>query len=209
MPVPKERTDVRITQERAILAAVYLPSSRYDERDPLGELRALAETAGATVVGEIVQHRQKPEAGTYMGVGKLEELKNLCDAVQAGVVMFDHELSPRQIANIEEIIGRKVLDRSELILDIFATRARSRESRMQVELAQLEYLLPRLKRMWSHLSRIRGGIDERFHGLLVQPSMRCAQPPSQSSDRVKPAPMPMQLAITSRGSPCRPSCIAL
>lgn len=156
MAVPKERADVKVTQERAVLAAVFLPKSRYDERDPLGELRALAETAGATVVGELVQHRQKPESGTYMGAGKIEELKALCEAVSAGVVIFDHELSPRQIANIEEVIGRKVLDRSELILDIFAGRATTHESKLQVELAQLQYTYPRLRAMWDHLERIVG-----------------------------------------------------
>lgn len=156
MPTPRERTDIQITQERAVLAAVYLPSSTYDERDPLGELRALAQTAGATVVGEMVQHKPKPDAGTFMGSGKVEELKAMCEALDAGVVMFDHELSPRQIANIEEIIGRKVLDRSELILDIFAGRATTYEAKLQVELAQLQYTYPRLRAMWDHLERIVG-----------------------------------------------------
>jgi len=139
-----------------VLAAVYLPASRYDERDPLGELRDLAQTAGATVVGELVQHRPRPEAATYIGSGKLRELKALCEATDAGVVVFDHELSPRQIANIEEEIGRKVLDRSELILDIFASRATTHEAKLQVELAQLQYTYPRLRAMWDHLERIVG-----------------------------------------------------
>ncbi len=139
-----------------MLAAVYLPRSRYDERDPLGELRDLAQTAGATVVGELVQHRPKPESATYIGSGKVEELKALCEATGAGVVIFDHELSPRQIANIEEAIGRKVLDRSELILDIFASRATTHEAKLQVELAQLQYTYPRLRAMWDHLERIVG-----------------------------------------------------
>jgi GTP-binding protein HflX len=156
MTAPKERTDIRIQRERAVLAAVYMPDSRFDERDPLGELRALAETAGATVVGELVQHKHKPEAGTYMGSGKVEELKGLCEALEAGVVIFDHDLSPRQIANIEEIIERKVLDRSELILDIFANRASTHEAKLQVELAQLQYTYPRLRAMWDHLERIVG-----------------------------------------------------
>lgn len=156
MAVPKERTDIRITREKAILAAVHLPESRFDPRDPLGELRALAETAGATVVGEIVQKKQRPDAGTYMGAGKLDELKLMCDQLGAGVVIFDHELSPSQIANIEKAIGRKVIDRSELILDIFAGRATTHEAKLQVELAQLEYTYPRLKAMWDHLERIVG-----------------------------------------------------
>ncbi len=156
MPVPRERTDVKITQEKAVLAAVYLPTSRFDERDPLGELRELATTAGATVVGEIVQHKPRPDAGTFMGSGKVEELKAMCDELDAGLVVFDHELSPRQIANIEEIVGRKVLDRSELILDIFAGRATTYEAKLQVELAQLQYTYPRLRAMWDHLERIVG-----------------------------------------------------
>lgn len=156
MTIPRERTDIQITQEKAVLAAVYLPGSRFDERDPLGELRALAQTAGATVVGEIVQHKSKPDAGTFMGSGKVEELKAMCDELGAGLVIFDHDLSPRQIANIEEIVGRKVLDRSELILDIFAGRATTHEAKLQVELAQLQYTYPRLRAMWDHLERIVG-----------------------------------------------------
>jgi len=156
MTAPKERTSIKIQREKAVLAAVHLPTSRFDERDPLGELRALAETAGATVVGELVQNRARPEAGTFMGVGKLEELKALCEELGAGVVIFDHELSPRQIANIEEIVQRKVLDRSELILDIFAGRATTHEAKLQVELAQLQYTFPRLRAMWDHLERIVG-----------------------------------------------------
>jgi GTP-binding protein HflX len=156
MTANRERSDVSIRQEHAVLAAVYLPESRFDERDPLGELRALAQTAGATVVAEMVQKKARPDAGTYMGAGKLEELRALCDEADAGVVIFDHELSPRQIANIEEIVGRKVLDRSELILDIFASRATTHEAKLQVELAQLQYTYPRLRAMWDHLERIVG-----------------------------------------------------
>lgn len=156
MAVPKERTDIKITQERAVLAAVHLPNSRFDTRDPLGELRALAETSGATVVGELTQNKPRPDSGTYMGSGKLDELRAMCDELQAGIVIFDHELSPSQIGNIEESIGRKVIDRSELILDIFAGRATTHEAKLQVELAQLEYTYPRLKAMWDHLERIVG-----------------------------------------------------
>ena len=156
MSQPKERTDIRIQAERAVLAAVHLPDSRFDERDPLGELRALAETAGAQTVGEIIQRRQKPESATYMGKGKIEELKALCDEVEAAVVIFDHELAPKQISNIEKVVERKVLDRSELILDIFANRATSHQAKLQVELAQLEYTYPRLRAMWTHLERIVG-----------------------------------------------------
>jgi len=156
MTVNKERTQIKVRQERAVLVAVHLPQARFDERDPLGELRALAETAGATVVGELVQKRQKIEAGTYLGTGKLDELKLMCDELDAGIVIFDNDLAPSQIGNIEEIVGRKVLDRSELILDIFAGRATTYEAKLQVELAQLEYTYPRLRAMWDHLERIVG-----------------------------------------------------
>jgi GTPase len=160
MPLPKERGGIQVKAERAILAAVRLPDSNYDRIDPFGELRALAEQAGAQVVGELSQHLDRPTASTFMGSGKVYELKNLCETVNASTVIFDHDLSPRQIANIEEITGRKVLDRSELILDIFASRATTHEAKLQVELAQLEYTYPRLRAMWDHLERIvgRGGI---------------------------------------------------
>jgi GTP-binding protein HflX len=157
MPAPKERTDIKLQSERAILAAVRLPDSNYDRIDPFGELRALAEQAGATVIGELTQNMERPVAGTYMGKGKVDELKNLCEALDATTVIFDHDLSPKQIAAIEEVTGRKIVDRSELILDIFASRATSAEAKLQVELAQLEYTYPRLRAMWDHLERIVGG----------------------------------------------------
>jgi len=123
----------------------------------MGELSALAQQAGAIVVGTLEQFRDRPEAGTYMGSGKVEELKALCDQLDATLVIFDHDLSPSQIGNIEKTIERKVIDRSELILDIFASRATTHEAKLQVELAQLEYTYPRLRAMWSHLERIVGG----------------------------------------------------
>ena len=152
-----DREQLKIESERAVLAAVRLPESTYDERDPFGELTSLAEQAGALVVGTLEQHRQKPEAGTYIGSGKLDELKTLCDMLDASTVIFDHELSPKQISAIEKHVERKVLDRSEVILDIFASRATTHEAKLQVEIAQLEYTYPRLRAMWSHLERIVGG----------------------------------------------------
>ncbi len=139
-----------------VLAALRLPDSNFNRADPFGELRALAEQAGATVVGEIEQHRQRPEAGTYLGKGKIDEIKGLCERLEASTVIFDHDLSPAQISNIEEATERKVIDRSELILDIFAGRATTHEAKLQVEIAQLEYTFPRLRAMWSHLERIVG-----------------------------------------------------
>jgi GTP-binding protein HflX len=117
----------------------------------------LAETAGAVVVGELTQKRQDIQLGTYLGSGKVQELKELVEATDADVVCFDNDLNPAQARNLEKALGVKVLDRSEVILDIFAGRARTPESRLQVELAQLEYSLPRLKNMWTHLSRQVGG----------------------------------------------------
>jgi GTP-binding protein HflX len=156
MPAPKERQNIKVQSERTILAAVRLPDSSYDQRDPFGELASLAEQAGGVVVGTLEQRLDRPVAGTYMGSGKVTELRDLCIQLNASMVIFDHELSPRQIANIEEVVGVKILDRSELILDIFASRATTVEAKLQVELAQLEYTYPRLRAMWSHLERIVG-----------------------------------------------------
>ena len=147
---------MKVQAEHAVLAAVRLPDSTFDPRDPFGELRELAAQAGAVVVGELEQRRDKPMTGTYMGRGKLEELRALCETLKATTIIFDHELSPKQIASIEKVTERKVLDRSELILDIFASRATTHEAKLQVELAQLEYTYPRLRAMWSHLERIVG-----------------------------------------------------
>jgi GTP-binding protein HflX len=161
-----KRTELSVRQEKAILVGVILPGSTADPRDPLGELASLAKTAGAKVVGMVMQNRKRVDAGTYVGKGKAEEIANLAVAKKADVVLFDNDLSPGQIGSLEKIIneiaqsprteGIKVLDRSELILDIFATRAQTHEAKLQVELAQMEYTYPRLARMWGHLERIAG-----------------------------------------------------
>ncbi|MEM7415349.1 MAG: GTPase HflX [Gemmatimonadota bacterium] len=130
----------------------------------LAELARLTDTAGGEVVGTLTQRVGSPHPRFYVGEGKARELADLVESVEANLVIFDEELSPAQGKNLEQLLGVRVMDRSELILDIFATRARSKEARMQVELAQLQYLLPRLRRMWSHLSRIRGGIGLRGPG---------------------------------------------
>ncbi|MFH1747476.1 MAG: GTPase HflX [Planctomycetota bacterium] len=124
--------------------------------DPLAELAELAESAGAIVVSRAVQRRKALHPATCVGKGKLEELRQRADAYDANIVIFDNDLSPSQIREIEQATQRKVLDRSELILDIFASRARTHEARLQVELAQLEYTAPRLRDMWTHLERIAG-----------------------------------------------------
>jgi GTPase len=162
-----KRTKLSVKQERAILVSVILPNSTADPRDPLGELASLATTAGAKVVGTIHQKRRRIEPKTYLGSGKAEEIAKLAIENDADVVIFDNDLSPGQIGALEKIIneeaGRtftdaiKVLDRSELILDIFATRAQTSEAKLQVELAQMEYTYPRLMKMWGHLERIKSG----------------------------------------------------
>lgn len=130
----------------------------------LEELTRLVDTAGAEVVGRLSQQVASPNPATLLGEGKVEELRALVTDLGATLVIFDEELSPVQGANLERDLKVRVMDRSEVILDIFSTRARSHEAKLQVELAQLEYLLPRLTRMWTHLSRIRGGIGLRGPG---------------------------------------------
>ncbi|HJN09708.1 MAG TPA: GTPase HflX [Pirellulaceae bacterium] len=152
-----------LTSERAILIRVILPDQTVED-DPLEELRGLATTAQAEVVMGVTQRRSRPDVRTYVGKGKLEELALQVDAREVDVVIFDNDLSPAQTSNLEKTLEIKVLDRTELILDIFATHAQTYESRLAVELAQLEYSLPRLKRMWTHLSRLKMGIGMRGPG---------------------------------------------
>ncbi len=151
-------------QERAILVGVILPRSDATPEDPLDELRGLAKTAGLIVLGSLLQKRQDIDIATYIGSGKVEELRTLVLAQEADVVVFDNDLGPAQTRNLEKKLDVKVVDRTELILDIFATHARTHEAHLQVELAQLEYAMPRLKRMWTHLSRYKGGIGVRGPG---------------------------------------------
>jgi GTP-binding protein HflX len=158
------REELTVRLERAVLVSVALPHRPWLGDDPLDELRGLATTAGAVVVGAVLQKRDSIVPGTYIGKGKLAELQEEVEAQDADVVIFDNDLSPAQVRNLEKATGAKVIDRSELILDIFASRARTVEARLQVELAQLEYALPRLRRMWTHLSRYKGGIGLRGPG---------------------------------------------
>lgn len=157
-----ERTD-GVASEKAVLVRVILPGQMVGD-DPLDELTGLAETAGARIVSGMVQRRDTPDVTAYLGKGKVEELKTVVQHHDADVVIFDNDLAPSQTRNLERAVGIKVLDRTELILDIFAGSARTYEARLAVELAQLEYSLPRLKRMWTHLSRIKAGIGMRGPG---------------------------------------------
>ncbi len=164
MSLDTTRDELTVHLERAFLVSVALPDRPWISSDPLEELRGLATTAGAHVVGGLCQRREKINPNSYIGKGKLQELQEQVQATDADVIIFDNDLSPGQIRNLEKSTKLKVLDRSELILDIFATRARTAEARLQVELAQLEYALPRLRQMWSHLGRTAGGIGTRGPG---------------------------------------------
>ncbi len=152
-----EREQLKVASERAVLVAVIATGRGDDVADQFAELRALTETAGAEIVGELVQKRDKPSGTTYLGKGKVEELAALVSMTRASLVIFDNELRPSQIKAIEEATACKVVDRSELILDIFANRAATHAAKLQVEIAQLEYTYPRLRAMWDHLEKIVGG----------------------------------------------------
>ena len=158
-----KRASLAVSRERAILVGAS-PESADAARESLDELRRLADTAGANIVGELVQHRDSPDPATHLGKGKVEELHALCRELKADVVIMDVDLSPAQVRNLEKATDSKVIDRSEMILDIFAQGARTSEAGDQVELAQLEYAFPRLKRMWTHLARMEGGIGMRGPG---------------------------------------------
>jgi GTP-binding protein HflX len=154
-----------LAQERAVLVGVCLrPRERREMEEHLDELKLLAETAGARVVDRLVQDRGATNAATLIRRGKLDDLTLLTREHEADLVIFDEDLSPAQVRNLERELKLKILDRSALILDIFARRARSREARTQVELAQMRYMLPRLTRQWGHLSRQDGGIGQRGVG---------------------------------------------
>ncbi len=138
-----------------------LPES---DDDSLSELRELLRTAGVAAVGELIQHREKPHPNSYLGSGKLDELKALLADADANLVAVDDELSPRQERNLEAALGMPVIDRTAVILDIFAAHAHTAEGKLQVELAQLEYNLARMRGLWSHLERLGGGIGTRGPG---------------------------------------------
>jgi len=152
-------------QERALLAGVYSsPRERWEVKDSLEELASLAQTAGAVVWGSTIQFKERRDPRFYIGKGKIMELAELCQKEGINLVIFDEPLTPAQVRNIEEGVGQKVIDRTQLILDIFSRRARSKEGKLQVELAQLNYLLPRLAGKGLYLSQLGGGIGTRGPG---------------------------------------------
>lgn len=157
--------DTAAKQERVVLVGVALPGERAEQtQEYLEELAFLVNTAGGIVEKVFTQRMQNPDRATFVGSGKLEEIQSYVKAEEIDIVVFDDELSPSQLRNIEKELQVKILDRSNLILDIFASRAKSAQAKTQVELAQLQYLLPRLTRMWTHLERQKGGIGMRGPG---------------------------------------------
>lgn len=155
----------RAPVERALLCGAIFPGQAEEAEGPLSEARGLVQAAGSEVVGDgLVQRRERPDASTLLGRGKVSEVKAEIERHQPDLVVIDNDLTPAQIRNLEKAWGVRVVDRSELILDIFARRAQTRQARLQVELAQSEYLLPRLRRMWTHLERTEGAIGTRGPG---------------------------------------------
>jgi GTP-binding protein HflX len=156
--------DTTTPPERAYLVALDQPRARFDADDSLDELASLVEAAGGVVAGRVVQQRRTPDPNTWVGKGKAAEIVTECARLGADIVVCDDGLTPRQQRGLEGITSKRVVDRSELILDIFARHARTKEGRVQVEVAQLEYELPRLRGIWKGLSRQGGGIGTRGPG---------------------------------------------
>lgn len=157
--------DTAVRPEKAVLVGLILPNEPEEKaKEYLEELAFLVDTAGGVVEKSFTQKLSTPDKATFVGSGKLEEIKEYVKAEEIDLVVFDDELSPSQARNIEKELGVKILDRSNLILDIFARRAQTAQAKTQVELAQLQYLLPRLTRMWTHLERQQGGIGTRGPG---------------------------------------------
>ncbi|WP_423148763.1 GTPase HflX [Rubrolithibacter danxiaensis] len=157
--------DTAVKPEKAVLVGIITPNETEEqEREYLEELQFLVETAGGETVKSFTQKMLRPERATFVGTGKLEEINAFVKAEEIDIVVFDDELTPSQLRNIERELQVKILDRSNLILDIFARRAQTAQAKTQVELAQLQYLLPRLTRLWTHLERQKGGIGMRGPG---------------------------------------------
>ncbi|SDU14757.1 GTP-binding protein HflX [Verrucomicrobium sp. GAS474] len=165
MLVPKVKKAQEAGKERSMLVALERDGdSHADQVDSLDELASLVGTAGGDVVRSVIQRLPRPTAPYYIGKGKAEEVAATCEEEEIHSVIFDDELSPAQSRNLSNVVKRKIIDRTQIILDIFAFRAKTKEGKLQIELAQLNYLLPRLTRMWTHLSRQTGGIGTRGPG---------------------------------------------
>jgi GTP-binding protein HflX len=163
----KRPSETRLPRERILVCGVLFPDQPHEHDGPLSEAKSLVEAAGAEVVESevpLVQRRPAPDASTLMGRGKVGEVREAIERQQPDAVLVDNDLSPAHIRNLEKAWEKRVLDRSELILDLFAARARTAQARLQVELAQMEYLRPRLRRMWTHLERTEGAIGTRGPG---------------------------------------------
>ncbi len=161
----KKLYETAIKPERAVLVGIIKPGETEEQtKEYLDELKFLVDTAGGETVHSFTQKMQRPDRATFVGTGKLEEINDYVKSEEIDIVVFDDELSPSQLRNIENELQVKVLDRSNLILDIFAKRAQTSQAKTQVELAQLQYLLPRLTRLWTHLERQKGGIGMRGPG---------------------------------------------
>ncbi|MDP7005964.1 MAG: GTPase HflX [Phycisphaerales bacterium] len=153
----EHREDLNVVAERAVLVALTLRGENFTLDERFDELGALTESAGGIVVGHLTQKRRLPHGKTFIGKGKVDQLKNLAESVDASIIIFDHDMTPAQIRNLEQATEKKIIDRSELILDIFSSRASTSEAKLQVEIAQLEYTYPRLRAMWDHLGQVTGG----------------------------------------------------
>ncbi len=161
----EKKTQTKIEPERAVLVAIIRSEQTEQQvQEYLDELEFLAETAGAKVVKRFVQKMQHPDSRTFIGSGKADEVANYCEDKEIDLVIFDDDLSGKQTNILEEMVKRKIVDRSSLILDIFANNAQTAQAKAQVELAQMQYMLPRLRGLWTHLERQRGGIGMRGPG---------------------------------------------
>jgi GTP-binding protein HflX len=159
-----KKTKIEQEEKAVLVGLVHKEQTEAQVKEYLAELAFLAETAGAVAVKRFFQKLAHPDSKTFVGKGKLEEIKNYVDSKEITLAIFDDELTGSQILNIEKVLGIPTIDRSDLILDIFASRARTAQAKVQVELAQYQYILPRLKGMWSHLERQGGGIGSRGPG---------------------------------------------
>lgn len=164
MSARTDRDEIALQRERCLLVGAVVRGRYAPQETPLDELACLVDTAGGEVAGRITQKMEHPHARTYLGKGKFEEMVELAVSTRADTVVVDDDLKPAQLGALEDACQRKVIDRSEVIMDIFCSRARTRQAQLQVELAQLQYQLPRLVRKWTHLERLGGGIGTRGPG---------------------------------------------